>query len=63
MTIFTMNKHISPHLVEQVDKNTFDYTDVMNGKGEQHDDKKLDEGNHDDDDDGDDDDTNEEEEE
>ena len=37
MTIFSMNKHITPHLVEAVDKATFNYTDILNGEQEEAD--------------------------
>ena len=70
MTIFSMNKHITPHLVEAVDKATFNYTDILNGEQEEADigERKLgkitqdDDQEEEDDDDNDDDVTDEEEE-
>jgi len=32
VTIFTMNKHITPHLIEAVDKANFNYVDYSNGE-------------------------------
>jgi hypothetical protein len=34
VTIFSMNKHITPHLLERMDKSTYDYSEMVHSDEE-----------------------------